>query len=203
MKIKSFLLAMLLLTPFTAFADFSGSIGYSSDYMWRGATQSSGAASAHANLEYETNGFYVGAWVGQVDFGDEASLEQDLYMGYNIAVMDDLTVGLGLIQYRYDKGDYDMVEEGFAQLSYKNLELMYFLNTDSEDDYAHIGYNLWFIPYVDVALGYGYHDEDNDFSTLTVGKDVNDFNFNMMIMLDEVFEGQSSDSISFGISYNF
>ena len=117
--------------------------------------------------------------------------------------MDDLTVGLGLIQYRYDKGDYDMVEEGFAQLSYKNLELMYFLNTDSEDDYAQISYNLWFIPYVDVALGYGYHDEDNDFSTLTVGKDVNDFNFNMMIMLDEVFEGQSSDSISFGISYNF
>ena len=203
MNIKSILLAMLMVTPFTAYADFSGSVGYSSDYMWRGATQSSGAASAHANLEYDMNGLFVGAWVGQVDFGDEASYEQDLYLGYKLPVTDSLSVTLGLIQYRYDKGAYDMIEEGFVKMNYNNLEMSYFMDTDTEDNYAHIGYNLWFIPHVDVALGYGMHDEDNDFSTLTVARDMGDFTLGMMVMLDKAFEGQTTDSISFELSYNF
>ena len=198
---KNILLGLLVLST-SAFADINGSIGYSSDYMWRGVSQSAGASSLNAGIELDSNGFFVGAWVGEVDFGDEATQERDLYLGYNLDVMDNLDVQLGLIQYRYDKGDYDTVEEGFVKVGYNSLTLSYFLDTDTENDYAHISYDLWFVNGVDASIGYGYHGEDDDFSTLTISKDINNFTLSAMVMLDEAFENQTTDSVSFGLSYN-
>jgi hypothetical protein len=117
--------------------------------------------------------------------------------------MDNLDVQLGLIQYRYDKGDYDTVEEGFVKVGYNNLTVSYFLDTDTEDDYAHVSYDLWFVNGVDATIGYGYHDRNDDFSTLSLSKDFNNFTLSALIMLDEAFENQTSDSVSFGLSYNF
>jgi uncharacterized protein (TIGR02001 family) len=199
---KNILLGLFVLST-SAFADVNGSIGYSSDYMWRGATQSAGASSLNAGIELDSNGFFVGAWVGEVDFGDEATQERDLYLGYNLGVMDNLDVQLGVIQYRYDKGDYDTVEEGFVKVGYNSLTLSYFLDTDTENDYAHISYDLWFVNGVDASIGYGYHGEDDDFSTLTISKDINNFTLSALVMLDEAFENQTTDSVSFGLSYNF
>jgi uncharacterized protein (TIGR02001 family) len=199
---KNILLGLLVLST-SAFADVNGSIGYSSDYMWRGATQSAGASSLNAGIELDSNGFFVGAWVGEVDFGDEATQERDLYLGYNLGVMDNLDVQLGVIQYRYDKGDYDTVEEGFVKVRYNNLKVAYYLDTDTENDYAHISYDLWFVNGVDASIGYGYHGEDDDFSTLTISKDINNFTLSALVMLDEAFENQTTDSVSFGLSYNF
>jgi uncharacterized protein (TIGR02001 family) len=199
---KNILLGLLVLST-SAFADVNGSIGYSSDYMWRGVSQSAGASSLNAGIELDSNGFFVGAWVGEVDFGDEATQERDLYLGYNLDVMDNLDVQLGLIQYRYDKGDYDTVEEGFVKVGYNSLTLSYFLDTDTENDYAHISYDLWFVNGVDASIGYGYHGEDDDFSTLTISKDINNFTLSALVMLDEAFENQTTDSVSFGLSYNF
>jgi uncharacterized protein (TIGR02001 family) len=171
--------------------------------MWRGVSHSAGASSLNAGIELDSNGFFVGAWVGEVDFGDEATQERDLYLGYNLDVMDNLDVQLGLIQYRYDKGDYDTVEEGFVKVGYNSLTLSYFLDTDTENDYAHISYDLWFVNGVDASIGYGYHGEDDDFSTLTISKDINNFTLSALVMLDEAFENQTTDSVSFGLSYNF
>ena len=199
---KNILLGLLVLST-SAFADVNGSIGYSSDYMWRGVSQSAGASSLNAGIELDSNGFFVGAWVGEVDFGDEATQERDLYLGYNLGVMDNLDVQLGVIQYRYDKGDYDTVEEGFVKVGYNSLTLSYFLDTDTENDYAHISYDLWFVNGVDASIGYGYHGEDDDFSTLTISKDINNFTLSALVMLDEAFENQTTDSVSFGLSYNF
>jgi uncharacterized protein (TIGR02001 family) len=199
---KNILLGLFVLST-SAFAGVNGSIGYSSDYMWRGVSQSAGASSFNAGIELDSNGFFVGAWIGEVDFGDEATQEQDLYLGYNLDVMDNLDVQLGLIQYRYDKGDYDTVEEGFVKVGYNNLTVSYFLDTDTEDDYAHVSYDLWFVNGVDATIGYGYHDRNDDFSTLSLSKDFNNFTLSALIMLDEAFENQTSDSVSFGLSYNF
>ena len=84
---KNILLGLFVLST-SAFADINGSIGYSSGYMWRGVSQSAGASSFNAGIEVDSNGFFVGAWVGEVDFGDEATQERDLYLGYNLDVMD-------------------------------------------------------------------------------------------------------------------
>ena len=199
---KNILLTSMMMLSTFGYADVSGHVGYSSDYIWRGVSQSQGAASLNAGIELESNGFFAGAWIGEVDYIDnDATQERDLYLGYNLDVTDNLDVQLGLIQYRFD--GLDTVEEGFVKVGYNNLNLSYFLNTDSEDDYAHISYDLWFVPAVDVSLGYGYHGEDDDFSSLNVSRDFNNFTLSALVLLDEAFEGQTSDSVSFGLQYNW
>jgi len=38
---------------------------------------------------------------------------------------------------------------------------------------------------------------------LLLSKDINDFTLGALIMLDEAFENQTTDSVSFHLSYNF
>jgi len=200
---KNILMTLMLMSTTTAFADVTGHVGYESDYMWRGVSQSQGASSFNASIELDTNGFFVGATYNEVDYLDnDATEEKDLYVGYTLDVMDNLDVSIGLIQYRFD-GGLDRVEEGFVKVGYNNLNLAYFVDTDSEDDYAFVSYDLWFINGFDASIGYGYHDENDDFSILNVSKDINSFTLSSKVMLDEAFENQTTDSVSFGLSYNF
>ena len=197
---KRFLLiAMLFAMPLTTYAGSGVSVGVASDYFFRGVSQTD---QPHVNLTAigEWNGFHAGAWVGTVDFGDEADYEYDLFAGYKMNVMDNMSVELGVIQYRYDAGDYDMVEEVFAGLTYGGLSIRGFQDTDTDDTYAELGLDISnIVPVLDVNLLYGYHDEDNDFSALRVGYN----NFFAEIMLETVMDGQSMDSISVGYNYHF
>ena len=80
---KNKFLALLLATcTLPAFADVSGYLGYTSDYMWRGVSQTMGKGAMQGNLMIEKNGLYGGVWASQVDFGDEATYEMDFYAGY-------------------------------------------------------------------------------------------------------------------------
>ena len=68
---KLFLLAMLMVTPFTAFAQegsINGSVGVSNDYFFRGVSQiPTGGPAWNVMLEGEHSGFFGGAWAGAVE----------------------------------------------------------------------------------------------------------------------------------------
>ena len=85
----------------TTFADsLEGNIGATSQYLWRGMSQGSGAA-VQGGLDYSAdNGFSIGTWVSNVDFGDDTTYELDGYFGYSIG-----PVSLGYIYYAYPDGD--------------------------------------------------------------------------------------------------
>lgn len=99
---KKFLPALLLtgasLMPFTAaaedaahsdvynfFANPSGTVAFTSDYVFRGITQSDERFAAQGALNFgQSTGPYLGLWGSNVDFndGDEATVEIDLSGGY-------------------------------------------------------------------------------------------------------------------------
>ena len=85
----------------TTFADsLEWNIGATSQYLWRGMSQGSGAA-VQGGLDYSAdNGFSIGTWVSNVDFGDDTTYELDGYFGYSIG-----PVSLGYIYYAYPDGD--------------------------------------------------------------------------------------------------
>ncbi len=85
----------------TTFADsLDWNIGATSQYLWRGMSQGSGAA-VQGGLDYSAdNGFSIGTWVSNVDFGDDTTYELDGYFGYSIG-----PVSLGYIYYAYPDGD--------------------------------------------------------------------------------------------------
>ena len=108
---KLLLLVMLsVLTPFGIAeaqeesintTDFGVEVGLGSDYFFRGVSQMGDGAHWNIGAMGEWNGFYGGAWVGNVDFGAEASYEYDLFAGYVAQITDTFAVDLGVIQYRY------------------------------------------------------------------------------------------------------
>ena len=61
---KTGLIAALLLTSGAASADWSGNIGFQSDYYFRGIFQK--ASSAQGGIDFESSGFYAGVWAADV-----------------------------------------------------------------------------------------------------------------------------------------
>ncbi len=93
------LLTALLLGSSIASADFSGNVGYASEYHFRGILQKNSSASG--GLDYESGGFYVGTWAADVGDG----LEVDGYFGYGGEV-GDFGYSVGYTGYFYT-GDFD------------------------------------------------------------------------------------------------
>ena len=87
-------IAILMLVSTSAFADISGHIGYSSDYVFRGVNQTTESGALSLSLEAESNGFYTGIWASEVDFGDIVSYEYDYYVGFAFALTQNVSVDL-------------------------------------------------------------------------------------------------------------
>ncbi len=66
--------------------EFSTTIGFVSEYSFRGIAQSDERPALQGSIDWShDSGFYAGVWGTNVDFndGDEAQLETDLYAGYS------------------------------------------------------------------------------------------------------------------------
>ena len=100
MKTWAKALVILLGASTTASAEFSGNIGWASDYYFRGIFQEESSASGGIDYAAE-NGFYVGTWAADVGDG----LEVDGYFGYGGAV-GEFSYSIGYTGYFYT-GDFD------------------------------------------------------------------------------------------------
>lgn len=126
-KFSIALAAALLATPFVSFAQdaapaaaeeeeasfpLSLSLAATTDYVFRGVSQTDGGPAFQAGLTYTAPfGLYAGVWGSNVDFGT-GGFETDYYVGWNTDLSDSWNLDLGVTRYTYsgDKGlsgDYD------------------------------------------------------------------------------------------------
>jgi len=89
----------LLLGTGVAQAEWSANAGFASEYYYRGIFQES--TSASGGLDFESGGFFAGAWAADVGDG----LEVDGYFGYG-ADVGDVSLSIGFTGYFYT-GDFD------------------------------------------------------------------------------------------------
>ena len=200
---KNKLLALLLtMSTLPAFAGVDGYLGYTSDYMWRGVSQTSGNAAIQGELSVSKGGLYGGIWASEVDFGDEATYEMDLFLGYELMVSDKFSLDVGVIQYNWDKG-YDDVEELFAMVNLKNVSAAYYVNLeDSEQDFMELSLNLPFVKFMDVSVNYSMFDSENDFWSLGMSKDLGKWEVSFY-MTEDAKQDQFMDNASLGLFYKF
>ncbi|MBW8327754.1 MAG: TorF family putative porin [Thiobacillus sp.] len=85
----------------------SGNITLTSDYVFRGVSQTQGGPAIQGGFDYaHASGFYVGtwasnvAWVKEGGFKDDSSMEIDLYGGYR-GTAGDFGYDVGVIGYFY------------------------------------------------------------------------------------------------------
>ena len=119
---KVALVAALSSFPFTqAFgAEVSGNIALTTDYKFRGISQSDSAPSVQGGFDVAfDNGAYIGTWGAAVDFdcaidtcgGLNGGIELDYYAGFASDISDSVSFDIGYIYYDYPQdegllGDY-------------------------------------------------------------------------------------------------
>lgn len=123
----------------------SANIGATSNYLWRGVSQTQDAAAISGGIDYSTNsGFYIGAWTSNIDFNDNASYELDLYLGFSDQLSQDLSYDIGYIYYGYpDSAEVDANNqydfgEIYGSLSYQAFSIgaYYGVNNDKGAQFA-------------------------------------------------------------------
>lgn len=120
-KFKWLVASVALAAAGTAQAgEFSMTVTATSDYDFRGVTQTSQDPALQLSLDWAAdNGLYVGAWGSNVDFGRccDESVELDLYAGFAGGDEEGLTYDVGGVYYLYPGAedlDYPEVYAGVA-----------------------------------------------------------------------------------------
>jgi uncharacterized protein (TIGR02001 family) len=136
MNFKKLTTASLVLLSFSTVAEVSMNVGVTSNYMWRGVTQTIGDTSVSGGIDYSSeNGFYAGAWTSNVDFGDGSGSEVDLYVGY-AGTLSNIDYDIGYVMYVYPTNGFE--ESDFSEMyfntSFNNFTLGLALNVNSDID---------------------------------------------------------------------
>jgi uncharacterized protein (TIGR02001 family) len=143
MKMTQGLAAFVLLaTASAAHAELTGTVTAVSDYNWRGITQTSQDPALQGSIDFSMeNGFYVGAWASNVDFGDccDEEVEVDLYAGFSGG--DVVTWDVGFQYYWYPGADDLDFPEVYAGLGYKWFETKLWYSSD----FANYSEQAWYL----------------------------------------------------------
>ena len=160
------LFVMLCGVSITSFANVTANIGATSNYMWRGQTQTSDKAAISGGIDFESEtGFSAGIWVSTVDFsGNDAANETDFYGAYSMS-MGELDVSIGAIYYMYTEYDDADFAEATLDFSYRNFSFggAYLIDSDTDaegDLYYYAGVNFDLPQEFSAAFTFGIVDPD-------------------------------------------
>ena len=131
---KKLLLALALSAGFVASAQaqLTGNLGLTSDYRFRGVSQTQNAPAVQGGIDYaHKSGFYVGNWNSSVSsqvYTNGAGLESDLYAGFKKEIFKGISIDIGSYNYFYPRattssatGSNFDTYEGFIGLGYKDF----------------------------------------------------------------------------------
>ena len=105
---KKLVLAILMLVGVgVAQAQVSGNVGVTTDYRFRGISQTQNSQALQGGIDYaDKSGFYVGNWNSSVSnalYTDSVGLEHDVYAGFKKEVIKGVTVDVGSYNYFYSR----------------------------------------------------------------------------------------------------
>ena len=145
---KLFLMLGIISLP--TFAAVSANVSFTSDYIWRGMTQSD-APAIQGGFDFAAdNGFYAGIWGSNVNFNNGAGSELDYYFGYATEV-GSVGVDVGYISYEYIYSTPDATfDETYLGLSFGDFGVSFAFG---DYDYTEVSYALG-----DVSFSYGDYD---------------------------------------------
>jgi uncharacterized protein (TIGR02001 family) len=159
-------LALLAATG-VAHAEVSSTITATSDYDFRGITQTAKDPALQASLDWtNASGAYLSAWASNVDFGKgtKTDVEVDVLGGFRGSFNDDVTYDIGAVYYGYvPSGDHVDYAEVYAGVGYKmvSAKLWYawdFGNSGESETYLEVNGAIPLPNDFGLALHAGYTD---------------------------------------------
>lgn len=162
MKLKTMALgAALTVFAGSALADFSGYATLTSDYDYRGFSQTGTSAALQGGLDYSHDGgFYASVWASSLDWGPDAdgSIEVDYIVGFSRDFGDTgFAWDVGLLFYTYPS----MSSANFTEIYGGISNDLFHFKASYSDDFAGVGESAW---YFDGGFDYGWDNGFNVFA---------------------------------------
>ena len=193
---KNFLLVIMSLASVSSYAGVSANVSFTTDYIWRGMTQSDGPA-VQGGFDYEADsGFYAGFWGSNVNFNNGNGQELDYYAGYGFN-LGDVGVDVGYITYDYPDSDPDLkFEEIYLGFSIGDLGLTYASGQDEAPDYIEVSYGIG-----PVSISYGDYDEYGENTLISYGFACGSYECGISLYdFSDAGYGADEDGVFFSIS---
>ena len=193
---KNFLLVIISLASVSSYAGVSANVSFTTDYIWRGMTQSDGPA-VQGGFDYEADsGFYAGFWGSNVNFNNGNGQELDYYAGYGFS-LGDVGVDVGYITYDYPDSDPDLkFEEIYLGFSFGDLGLTYASGQDEAPDYVEVSYGIG-----PVSISYGDYDEFGENTLISYGFACGSYECGISLYdFSDAGYGADEDGVFFSIS---
>ena len=178
--------------------EVSANLAITSNYVWRGMTQTANSPAVQGGIDLGYKGFYLGTWGSNVEFGDTANnLEADFYGGYK-GEFSGLEYDLGYIYYAYpNESDAFNFDEAYLGLGYDfgmvGINGKYSIALDSENDttdYWEVGGDLELPMEFTLAASYGDFEDVGTNYLVSLSKSWGKFDFSV------AYTDFSADSIS-------
>ncbi len=164
-----------LMTALPTYAEVTANAAVSSNYIWRGLTQTANDAAVSGGIDYASeSGFYVGTWVSNVNYGadDIYSYEHDVYFGFS-GEADGISYDVGYLYYNYDaEANFDFAEVyGSIGMGGFSLTLSLLAHTQADEadgqdfgfaqaSYTSIDYSTEILNGTELGFHVGYHEGD-------------------------------------------
>ena len=193
---KNFLIVIMSLASVSSYAGVSANVSFTTDYIWRGMTQSDGPA-VQGGFDYEADsGCYAGFWGSNVNFNNGNGQELDYYAGYGFS-LGDVGVDVGYITYDYPDSDPDLkFEEIYLGFSIGDLGLTYASGQDEAPDYIEVSYGIG-----PVSISYGDYDEYGENTLISYGFACGSYECGISLYdFSDAGYGADEDGVFFSIS---
>lgn len=166
-------------------AEVSANIGVTSNYVWRGWTQTEDQAAIQGGIDYShESGFYAGTWASNVSFDGDTGAELDFYVGFG-GEASGIGYDVGYVYYsypQYDDSDFGELY-GSATWEWLTVGLAYTTNADNssaEGDlyyYASASFDLPQDFSIGATIGAYDYDAGGDYQhyQLDLGKSAGDY----------------------------
>jgi uncharacterized protein (TIGR02001 family) len=181
---KTLIAASLVACSAAANAEFSANMALTTDYVWRGVSQTNEDPAIQGGIDYShESGVYLGVWGSNVEFGGPEHMEFDVYGGW-AGEFGDLGVDVGVINYGYfdNPNDVDFTE-GYLGASYKFFSAKVSHDFDNDNTYVEAGLDFSLPNDFGLALHVGNYDFDGggDYTDYSVGvsKEIGGFGFDL------------------------
>jgi len=183
--------------PESAF-EVSANLAITSNYVWRGMTQTANSPAVQGGVDLGYKGFYLGTWGSNVEFGDTTNnLEADFYAGYKNEIAG-IGFDLGYIYYAYpNESDAFNFDEAYIGLSKDfgvfgiNGKYSFALDSNIDTtDYWEVGADLELPMEFALAISYGDFEDVGTNYVVSLAKSWGKFEFGI------AYTDFSTDSIS-------
>jgi len=177
----------------TQAAELTANVGVTSNYVFRGITQTDDGPAVQGGVDYiHENGFYAGAWASNVDFPNQGDgFEVDLYAGYNFKLNENVLFDVGYITYQYTDSALSDADEIYFGASFKDFSVTYYvgdIDGGSNNDYAYIDlkYSMPLPSEFNLHLHYGNMNSDannSDYEDVAIGvsKEIGGFDVGLTV----------------------